>query len=106
MTIIFIRHTHGKSDKDQAWMEADMEGRRPQAQGLLGPPEAGRGRKDPELLAPELGEDEFLLFQVTQFVATGCSCPRTQTQSLTENYSLQRNSPCSVDSSVNVDKSM
>ena len=58
--------------------QAEMGGRRPQAQGHLEPPEAGRGGKDPPLEPPEgtdpddslildvwppgLREDEFLLF--------------------------------------------
>ena len=58
-------------------MEVETGGMRPQAQGCLEPPEAGRGRQDPPLEAPEgawqwdtltsdvwspgLREDRFLL---------------------------------------------
>ena len=42
--------TEGKQPQET---EAETGGRRPQAQGRLEPPEAGRGRKDPPLQPPE-----------------------------------------------------
>ena len=77
--------------------EAETGGRRPQAQGRLEPPEAGRGRKDPPLeplegaqtwntltsdvWSPGLGEDECLWFKSLDLQLFVTPAPETDTRS-------------------------
>ena len=71
--------------------EAETGGMRPQAQGHLEPPEAGRSRNDPPLSlwrghgpaaslisdfqSPELGENEFLLFKLPSLRSSVAAAP-------------------------------